>query len=63
MKLLQCGQGSTKGRQPRSGALESKQSRFCPRLPPAHPSLPQQLWSQPSRTTVLPHLPSSCANR
>eukprot|EP00064_Thunnus_orientalis_P007150 superscaffoldBa00000780_g7169 len=30
---------------------------------PIPPSLPQQLWNQPSRTTVLPDLPSSCANR
>lgn len=45
---------TAKGRQPGSGAVESKQSRFCPCLPAAHPfipasphpSRPQQLWNQ-----------------
>lgn len=47
-----------RARQPGSGAAESKQSRFCPRLPAAHPfipasphplipSRPRQLWNQP----------------
>lgn len=45
---------TAKGRQPGSGAVESKQSRFCSCLPAAHPfipasphpSRPQQLWNQ-----------------